>query len=82
MNPDPDADGLKLNISDVENAQDLNLALEVADYFRVHGKRARAIVDEVAAVVKEWRPLAESLRISSDEIERMEPAFRVACAAS
>jgi serine/threonine-protein kinase HipA len=82
MNPDPDADGLKLNISDVENAQDLNLALEVADYFRVHGKRARAIVDEVIAVVKEWRPLAGSLRISSDEIERMEPAFRVACAAS
>ena len=32
MNPDPDADGLKLNISDVENAQDL--ALEVANSYR------------------------------------------------
>lgn len=82
MNPDPYADGLKLNISDVENAQDLNLALEVADYFRVNGKRARAMVEEVVAAVKGWRPLAESLKIASDEIERMEPAFRVVEAAS
>lgn len=78
MNPDPDADGLKLNISDVDNAQDLGLALEVADYFRVNSKRASAIIKEVVTVVKEWRALAASLRISSGEAERMEPAFRVA----
>jgi serine/threonine-protein kinase HipA len=81
MNPDPDADGLKLNISDVENAQDLDLALEVADYFRVNAKRARAIVAEVVAVVKDWRSLAASFRISADEIELIEPAFRIADAA-
>lgn len=78
MNPDPDADGLKLNISEVENEQNLNLALEVAVYFRVSIKRAHAIVEKVVAVVKKWRPLAESLDISADEIEHMEPAFRVA----
>ncbi|MCW3055667.1 MAG: hypothetical protein JWN14_4837 [Chthonomonadales bacterium] len=78
MNPDPYADGLKLNISDVENAQDLDLVLEVADYFRVKNQRARSIVEEVTAVVKSWRSLAESFRISSSEIERMEPAFRIA----
>ena len=82
MNPDPYADGLKLNISDVDNAQDLDLALEVADYFRVNGKRARTIAEEVVAVAKGWRSLAGSLRISSDEIERMEPAFRVSDASS
>jgi serine/threonine-protein kinase HipA len=78
MNPDPDADGLKLNISDVENAQDLDLALEVAEYFRVNAKRARDIVEEAVAVVKGWRSLAVSFRIATDEIERMEPAFRIA----
>ena len=77
MNPDPYADGLKLNISDVENAQDLGLALEVADYFRVNAKRARAIIEEVVACVKGWRPLAETLKIASEEIERMTPAFRI-----
>lgn len=82
MNPDPHADGLKLNISDVENAQDLDLALEVAEYFRINSRRAHAIIEEVVAVVKEWRSHAESLKIASDEIERMEPAFRVACVSS
>lgn len=82
MNPDPDAEGLKLNISDVENAQDLSLALSVAIFFRVDGKQAHAIIDEVVAVVKDWRPLAASLRIASNEIERIQPAFRVAEAAS
>ena len=81
MNPDPDADGLKLNISDVENAQDLSLALEVADYFRVNAKRAQVIIGEVVAIVKEWRSLAASLKIASSEVERMEPAFRAADAA-
>jgi len=78
MNPDPDADGLKLNISDVENALDLDLALEVAEYFRVASRQARAIVEDVVAVVKGWRTLAATLRISSSDIERMETAFRLA----
>jgi len=35
-------------------------------------------VDEVVGVVKGWRTLASSLRLSSDDVERMAPAFRVA----
>ena len=77
MNPDPYADGLKLNISDVDNAQDLGLALEVAGMYRVGNKRARDIVAEVVEVVKGWRELAKALRIGSGEMERMEGAFRV-----
>ncbi|MEP6756427.1 MAG: HipA domain-containing protein [Chthonomonadales bacterium] len=78
MNPDPYSDGLKLNISDIDNAQDLSLARDVAGFFRVEEPRARAIIAEVVAVVREWRPLAKTLRIASEEIERMEQAFRVA----
>lgn len=62
----------------MENALDLDLALELADYFRVNGKKAHAIVDEVVATVKGWRSLASPLEISRVEIERMEPAFRIA----
>jgi serine/threonine-protein kinase HipA len=76
LNPDPYADGLKLNISEADNAQDLSLALEVADYFRVKGNRARAIVEDVTAAVRPWRTAAQSMGISSDEIAQMEPAFR------
>jgi serine/threonine-protein kinase HipA len=78
MNPDPYADGLKLNISDVENAQDLDLAREVAEYFRVNPTRAQIIVTEVVSAVTEWRKTAASLRMSREDIERMAPAFRVA----
>ena len=78
MNPDPHSDGLKLNISDVDNTLDLNLALEVGEYFRVGSHRARAIVEEVVAAVKTWRHLAATLKISSLEIQRMEAAFRLA----
>lgn len=35
MNPEPMGDGLKLNISEAENAQDLDLVVEVAPYFRL-----------------------------------------------
>jgi len=81
MNPDADADGLKLNISDVDNALDLRLALDVAPYFRVNSKRAQFIMEQVVAIVKEWRPLARSMRISSEEDAHTEPAFHVADAA-
>jgi serine/threonine-protein kinase HipA len=78
MNPDPNADGLKLNISDAENAQDLELAREVAEYFRIKDERAQAIVAEVITAVKTWRSAAEAFGMPAQEIERMEPAFRIA----
>ena len=78
MNPDPYADGLKLNISESDNDQSLELAYEVASLFRVAPSKARNIVSEVVKIVKTWRKLALSLNISSQECEQMESAFRVA----
>ncbi len=78
MNPDPYADGLKLNISDVENAQDIGLVLEVAPYFRIAPLRAKAIISDVVAVVRGWREVAQKQGVARSEIEGMEFAFRVA----
>ena len=78
MNPDPYADGLKLNISDVENAQDIGLVLEVAPYFRIPSRRAQDIVSEVVAAARGWREAAQKMGISRSEMESMERAFRVA----
>lgn len=77
MNAVPTGNGLKLNISDNDNSQDLDLALEVAHYFRLTAKRAREIVDEVVNAVKTWRNEANRLGLSSSEQERMALAFRV-----
>lgn len=78
MNPIVYGNGLKLNISETDNAQDLNLALEVAEYFRLKPQQANEIIQEVTCVVKKWRHEADALEISPRDQDRMAPAFRIA----
>ncbi len=78
MNPDPHGAGLKLNISETDNAQDIDLALSVASVFRVKQKRAREVVSEVTAAVQEWRAVAMSHGLPNTVQDRMRRAFRVA----
>jgi serine/threonine-protein kinase HipA len=78
MNPAAQADGLTLNISETDNAQELALVREVAKYFRVSKPRADLIIDETLGVVRGWRREAKAAGISRAEQERLAPAFRVA----
>ena len=78
MNPVPDSRGLRLNVSEADNAQDLNLARSVAPYFRVAAKNADAIIERSQAVVGQWPKIAKSLRIPVREQQRMASAFRLA----
>jgi serine/threonine-protein kinase HipA len=78
MNPDPHGAGLKLNISETDNAQDIDLALSVASVFRVKNKRAQEIVTEITGAVNQWRPAATSHGLSRSAQDRMRRAFRVA----
>lgn len=80
MNPVPDAHGLKLNVSDADNALDLDLARAVARYFRIDARTADAIIAHGQAVVAQWPRIADNLRIPNREQERMAPAFRLAAA--
>ncbi len=77
MNPVASGGGLSLNISETDNAQDLELVLDVAKHFRVKSKRAAEIVDEVIAVVRGWRSEAKRAHISRVDQDRMAEAFRV-----
>jgi serine/threonine-protein kinase HipA len=78
MNPDPHGAGLRLNISETDNTQDLDLPLSVASVFRVKPKRARDIVAEVTSAVKRWRSTATHHRLSRTAQDRVHRAFRVA----
>lgn len=78
LNPDPHGAGLKLNISETDNAQDIDLALSVASVFRVKTRRAKEIVTEVAEVVNQWRTVAASHGLARAAHDRMRRAFRVA----
>ncbi|MBW2702702.1 MAG: type II toxin-antitoxin system HipA family toxin [Deltaproteobacteria bacterium] len=78
MNPDPHGEGLKLNISESDNAQNLELVLEVAADFRLKGPHAKKIVNETVAVVAAWREVASATGLSKACQDRMRRAFRVA----
>ncbi len=78
INPVSMGDGLKLNISETDNSQDLLLAKEVAKYFRINKNQADEIIREIVSVVKGWRKTAKRIGISNKEQDRMARAFRIA----
>jgi len=79
MNPSTDGEGLILNVSETDNAQDLELAREVAKHFRVKTKKqAEEIIREVQQAVRRWPTEAAAKKISRSERDRMAPAFRLA----
>jgi serine/threonine-protein kinase HipA len=78
INPIPSSTGLSLNISEHSNALDLDLAREVAEKFRVSGKRREDIIDKTILSVSRWRPVSGKLGISRGEAERMERCFFIA----
>jgi serine/threonine-protein kinase HipA len=78
INPTHNGQGLKLNISESDNAQDLTLAKEVAEYFRIKPMQANRIIQDTIKIVTDWRPEATALGISTHEQDRMASAFRYA----
>ena len=78
MNPVAESQGLKLNVSESDNALDLDLARSVAAYFRVSKKLADETIEHSQAVVRQWPRIADSLHVRPREQERMAPAFRLA----
>ena len=78
MNPVPGADGLKLNISEADNAIDIELVESVAPYFRVSKKAARDVIDRMKKVVGQWPKIAKAANLPAKEQARMAPAFAAA----
>jgi serine/threonine-protein kinase HipA len=77
MNPALDSHGLTLNVSEADNAMDLDLARSVAPYFRVTTKTANDVIERSRAVVRQWPKIASRLGIPAREQERMASAFQL-----
>ena len=75
INPVETGTGLSLNISEKDNSLHLDLAMEVAPYFRVSEKRAGEIIQVVKKAVEQWRVVAEKYGISKSERSMMAKAF-------
>lgn len=78
INPVETGTGLKLNISEHDNALDLNLALEVCPYFRIKPIRAKEIIKEIKIAVCNWRKVATKYGILTAEQELKSRAFQQA----
>jgi serine/threonine-protein kinase HipA len=78
INPVETGTGLKLNISESDNALDLDLAMEVHEYFRLSKDRAFHIIKEIGKSVKRWRTIATNIGISKSEQELKSKAFQQA----
>jgi serine/threonine-protein kinase HipA len=76
INPVETGTGLKLNISENDNALDLNLAMEVCPYFRLKKERANEIMEDVKIAVRNWRKVATKHGISYSEQELKSRAFQ------
>ena len=77
INPNPKGTGLKLNISAHDNSLDLDLATEVAFFFRLTNAQATAIIQKTVDAVSKWEQIAKKYKISKDEMNKMSSAFRI-----
>ena len=77
LNPIVGKHGLHLNISDLSNALDYDLAFEVAEFFRLSDAEATSIYDEVLGAVEGWQDVASQLGISRREQLLKQSAFNV-----
>lgn len=75
LNPEPEGTGLSLNVTENSNALEIDLAMEVASFFRVPEARAAEIVSEVRSAVSMWRRVATEAGLSGTEQELMRRAF-------
>jgi serine/threonine-protein kinase HipA len=78
VNPNPHGDGLVLNISETDNAQDLGLVRDVAKHFRVKPRRGEEIIGEVVGAVRAWSAEAKRAKLARGAQDRMAMAFRLA----
>ncbi len=78
INPVPTATGLTLNVTEADNALDLDLAREVASTFRLSPRESSAIIAQIKAAVGRWKPTAAKVGISAQAQKAMASAFRLA----
>lgn len=75
INPVASGTGLTLNISDTDNSINLELAMEVAEYFRISSFKAKEIINQILKSVSNWRTIANKYSIPKIQQEQMSNAF-------
>jgi len=75
INPNEDGSGLSLNISLDDNALNLDIPLEVAEFFRINRENGLKIIEQVKKSVSTWRSVANKYQLPKSEQEFMVKVF-------
>ena len=75
INPNEDGAGLSLNISLDDNALNLDIPLEIAEYFRLNKESGVKIIEQIKKSVSRWRTAADKYKLPRSEQEIMAKAF-------
>ncbi len=75
VNPNETGTGLSLNISMEDNSLELDLALEIAEYFRLDNDRAKDLINHIKLSVQRWREVSIGYGIPKEERDFMSAAF-------
>ena len=75
INPDESGTGLSLNISLNDNALDLDLALEVIEFFRMDRDSGVKIIERLKESISRWRRVADRYNLPRSEQKRMAKVF-------
>jgi serine/threonine-protein kinase HipA len=75
INPDENGTGLSLNISFDDNALDLEIPLEVVEYFRLNKESGLNIIEQIKKAVSNWRSVANKYQLPKPEQELMAKVF-------
>lgn len=76
VNPVPYGDELSLNVNEDDNRISISLAIATAKQFGLQEEQAKAIAENMIAVVRDnWEKIAVQYGISRGKIEDMRPAF-------
>lgn len=78
INPNEFGNGLSLNITVEDNALDLDLAMDVREFFRLSEEKSKRITEKVKTSVKRWRSIADRYGISRTEQDEKAVAFQQA----
>lgn len=68
---------LSTYITETDNSQSLDLALEVCEYFGTSMEAAKTIISDMKNKIKNWKTVAKQFGLSKSEIDKMEVAFKI-----
>ena len=78
VNPNTDKEAHVLNLDEADNRPSLVTVLATADYYRLKATAAKAILQEVRTLVRQWETAAKRLGLPAEERLEMAGAFAAA----